>query len=64
MRKRRKLTPEERARWKRFERESAERLRQLRAHLEWAWADLEEKRRSGYHLEHPAWGPPPERPRG
>jgi hypothetical protein len=53
----RKKTPEELA----WERESAERLAKLRELVRRGWADLEEKRRQGYHLEHPAWGPPPER---
>ena len=60
-RKRRKMTPEERAAYRKWRAESDERLRKLRELVERGWAELEEKRAAGYHLEHPAWGPPPRR---
>jgi hypothetical protein len=57
--KKRKMTPEERAHATEFRRRSDENLRRLRELVEQGWADLHAKRAAGYHLEHPAWGPPP-----
>jgi hypothetical protein len=58
-RKKRKMTPEERAELAEFRRRSDENLRKLRELVERGWADLYAKRAAGYHLENPAWGPPP-----
>jgi hypothetical protein len=58
-RKKRKMTPEERAELAEFRRRSDENLGKLRELVERGWADLRAKRAAGYHLEHPAWGPPP-----
>ncbi len=55
----RKMTPEERAELMEFRRRSDENLRRLRELVELGWADLRARRAAGYHLEHPAWGPPP-----
>jgi hypothetical protein len=57
--KKRKMTPEERAELADFRHHSDENLRRLRVLVERGWADLHAKRAAGYHLEHPAWGPPP-----
>lgn len=57
--KKRKMTPEERAELAEFRRRSDENLQKLRELVERGWADLRAKRAAGYHLEHPAWGPPP-----
>ncbi len=53
------MTSEERAELAEFRRRSDENLRRLRRLVELGWADLHAKRADGYHLEHPAWGPPP-----
>jgi hypothetical protein len=53
------MTPEERADLAEFRRRSDENLEKLRELVERGWADLHAKRAAGYHLEHPAWGPPP-----
>jgi hypothetical protein len=58
-RKKRKMTPEERATAAEFRRSSDENLKRLRELVELGWADLHAKRAAGYHLKHPAWGPPP-----
>lgn len=57
--KKRKTNPEEQARLAEFEKRSEENLRRLREQVELGWADLHAKRAKGYHLKHPAWGPPP-----
>ena len=57
--RKRKMTPEERAELKEFRLRSDENLRRLRELVELGWADLRAKRAAGYHLTHPAWGPPP-----
>ena len=57
--RKRKMTTEERAELAEFRRRSDENLRRLRELVELGWADLRAKRAAGYHLEHPAWGPPP-----
>jgi len=57
--RKRKMTPDERAELKEFRRRSDENLRRLRELVELGWADLRAKRAAGYHLNHPAWGPPP-----
>jgi hypothetical protein len=53
------MTPEQRAELVEFRRRSDENLRRLRELVERGWADLRAKRAAGYHVEHPAWGPPP-----
>ena len=53
------MTPDERAELKEFRRRSDENLRRLRELVELGWADLRAKKAAGYHLNHPAWGPPP-----
>ena len=58
-RKKRRMTAEERAELAEFRRRSDENLRKLRELVERGWADLGAKRAAGYHMEHPAWGPPP-----
>jgi hypothetical protein len=58
-RRKRRMTSEERAELAEFRRRSDENLRRLRRLVELGWADLHAKRADGYHLEHPAWGPPP-----
>ena len=58
-RRKRKMTPEERAELAEFRRRSDENLSRLRELVELGWADLRAKRAAGYHLEHSAWGPPP-----
>jgi len=58
--RKRKRTPEERAELTEFRRRSDENLRRLRELVERGWADLHAKRAAGYHLKHPAWGPPPD----
>ena len=57
--RKRKMTPDERAELTEFRRRSDENLKRLRELVELGWADLRAKREAGYHLEHPAWGPPP-----
>jgi hypothetical protein len=57
--RKRKMTPDERAELKEFRLRSDENLRRLRELVELGWADLRAKRAAGYHLTHPAWGPPP-----
>lgn len=54
------MTPEERAELTEFRRRSDENLRKLRELVERGWADLHAKRAAGYHIKHPAWGPPPD----
>jgi hypothetical protein len=56
--RKRNRTPEDRAELAAFERRSAENLARLRELVDRGWADLGAKRAAGYHLEHPAWGPP------
>jgi dephospho-CoA kinase len=58
-RKKRKMTPEQRDELAEFRRRSNENLERLRELVERGWADLRAKRAAGYHVEHPAWGPPP-----
>ena len=57
--RKKKMTSEERAELAEFRRRSDENLRRLRELVELGWADLRAKRAAGYHLKHPAWGPPP-----
>jgi hypothetical protein len=57
--KKKKMTPEERAELAEFRRRSDENLQRLRELVERGWTDLRAKRAAGYHLKHPAWGPPP-----
>jgi hypothetical protein len=56
-RKKRKMTPEQRAELVEFRRRSNENLERLRELVERGWADLRAKRAAGYQVEHPAWGP-------
>jgi hypothetical protein len=57
--RKRKMTPEERAELTEFRRRSDENLRRLRELIELGWADLRARQAAGYHHENPAWGPPP-----
>jgi hypothetical protein len=58
--RKRKMTPQERAELTEFRGRSDENLRRLRELVERGWADLHAKGAAGYHLKHPAWGPPPD----
>lgn len=64
MGRKRKLTPEQRARFAELDRRAEEHLRRAWAHIEWSIADLETKRAAARRGEielPPSWAGPPAR---